>query len=143
MAAHELHNYAGHALNTILVQAGPHRVLRERDSERSAQAVGTIEELARETVEEIDRIVGLLREDREMDRSPLPGIDQIPALVERQRAGGLDVHLTIDGRARPAATHAGLASRRTGSRRSPSPTRAATAPARRRSRSSSARTRSS
>jgi signal transduction histidine kinase len=27
----------------------------------------------------------------------LPGIDQIPALVERQRAGGLDVHLTIDG----------------------------------------------
>jgi signal transduction histidine kinase len=32
-----------------------------------------------------------------MDPSPLPGIDQIPALVERQRAGGLDVHLTIDG----------------------------------------------
>jgi signal transduction histidine kinase len=95
--ARELHDSAGHALNTILVQAGAARVLRERDSERSAQAVATIEDLARETIEEIDRIVGLLREDREMDRSPLPGIDQIPALVERQRAGGLDVHLTIDG----------------------------------------------
>jgi signal transduction histidine kinase len=95
--ARELHDSAGHALNTILVQAGAARVLRERDSERSAQAVATIEDLARETIEEIDRIVGLLREDQEMDRSPLPGIDQIPALVERQRAGGLDVHLTIDG----------------------------------------------
>jgi signal transduction histidine kinase len=95
--ARELHDSAGHALNTILVHAGAARVLRERDAERSAQAVATIEDLARETIEEIDRIVGLLREDREMDRSPLPGIDQIPALVERQRAGGLDVHLTIDG----------------------------------------------
>jgi signal transduction histidine kinase len=95
--ARELHDSAGHALNTILVQAGAARVLRERDSERSAQAVATIEDLARETIEEIDRIVGLLREDSEMDRSPLPGIDQIPALVERQRAGGLDVRLTIEG----------------------------------------------
>jgi signal transduction histidine kinase len=95
--ARELHDSAGHALNTILVQAGAARVLRDRDSERSAQAVATIEDLARETIEEIDRIVGLLREDAEMDRSPLPGIDQVPALVERQRAGGLDVHLTIDG----------------------------------------------
>jgi signal transduction histidine kinase len=103
--ARELHDSAGHALNTILVQAGAARVLRERDSERSAQAVATIEDLARETIEEIDRIVGLLREDREMDRSPLPGIDQIPALVERQRAGGLDVHLTIDGEpSRPPPT---------------------------------------
>ena len=95
--ARELHDSAGHALNTILVQAGAARVLRDRDAERSAQAVATIEDLARETIEEIDRIVGLLREDSEMDLSPLPGIDQIPALVERQRAGGLDVHLTIDG----------------------------------------------
>jgi signal transduction histidine kinase len=95
--ARELHDSAGHALNTILVQAGAARVLRERDSEHSARAVATIEDLARETIEEIDRIVGLLRDDRELDRSPLPGIDQIPALVERQRAGGLDVHLTIEG----------------------------------------------
>jgi len=95
--ARELHDSAGHALNAILVQAGAARVLRERDSERSAEAVSTIEELARETIEEIDRIVGLLREDREMDRSPLPGLDQIPDLVERHRAGGLDVDLTIDG----------------------------------------------
>jgi signal transduction histidine kinase len=94
--ARELHDSAGHALNTILVQAGAARVLRDRDPERSAGAVETIEGLARETIEEIDRIVGLLRDDREAGRSPVPGIEQIPALVERQRAGGLDVDLAIE-----------------------------------------------
>jgi len=95
--ARELHDSAGHALNAILVQAGAARVLRERDGERSAQAVATIEVVARETVEEIDRIVGLLREDREVDLEPLPGIAQIPALVKRHRAGGLAVQLEITG----------------------------------------------
>jgi signal transduction histidine kinase len=95
--ARELHDSAGHALNTILVQAGAARLLRERDSERSAQAVETIEELARETIEDIDRIVGTLRDGGETDRAPLRGVDQIPALVERQRASGLDVRLRIDG----------------------------------------------
>lgn len=95
--ARELHDSAGHALNTILVQAGAARVLREQDDDRAAKAVAAIEELARETIEEIDRIVGLLREDREMDRSPLPGIDQIAGLVERQRASGLDVQFTVGG----------------------------------------------
>jgi len=94
--ARELHDSAAHALNTILVQAGAARVLRNRDAERSAASVATIEVLARETIEDIDRIVGLLREDWATDTSSPPGIDQIPALVERQRAGGLDVTLTID-----------------------------------------------
>jgi signal transduction histidine kinase len=95
--ARELHDSAGHALNTILVQAGAARLLRESDRERSAQAVKTIEELARETIEDIDRIVGSLREESEADRTPLPGVNQIPALVERQRASGLDVRLRIEG----------------------------------------------
>jgi signal transduction histidine kinase len=104
--ARELHDSAGHALNTILVQAGAARLLRESDSERSARAVETIEELARETIEDIDRIVGSLREEAEADRAPLPGVEQIPALVERQRASGLDVKLRFEGepgRTLPAA----------------------------------------
>lgn len=94
--ARELHDSAGHAVNTILVHAGAARVLRDRDPERSAAAVATIETIARETVEEIDRIVGLLREDRDVDRLPLPGLEQVPALVERQREAGLDVALSME-----------------------------------------------
>jgi signal transduction histidine kinase len=94
--ARELHDSAGHAINTILVQAGAARVLRERDPERSGAAIEAIEELARETAEDIDRIVGSLREEGPAELAPLPGIDRIPELVERQRAAGLDVALSSD-----------------------------------------------
>jgi signal transduction histidine kinase len=95
--ARELHDSAGHAINTILVQAGAARVLRERDPEGSRVAIETIEEVARETLGDIDRIVGLLREESEAARAPLPGVDQIPALAERVRAGGVAVELSDDG----------------------------------------------
>jgi signal transduction histidine kinase len=95
--ARELHDSAGHAINTILVQAGAARVLRERDPDGSRAAIETIEEVARETLADIDRIVGMLREESEAARAPLPGVDQIPALAERVRAGGVAVELTDDG----------------------------------------------
>jgi signal transduction histidine kinase len=104
--ARELHDSAGHAINTILVQAGAARVLRERDPERSRGAIEAIEKLARETIEDIDRIVGSLRDEGPAELAPLPGIDRIPALVEHQRAAGLDVTLSADedgARAAPAA----------------------------------------
>jgi signal transduction histidine kinase len=104
--ARELHDSAGHAINTILVQAGAARVLRERDPERSRAAIQTIEEVARETVEDIDRIVGHLRDEEPAELAPLPGLDGIPALVERQRTAGLEVELRVEehgNRAPPSA----------------------------------------
>jgi signal transduction histidine kinase len=95
--ARELHDSAGHAINTILVHAGAARVLRERDPDGSRRAIQTIEEVARETLADIDRIVGTLREEPEAERAPLPGVAQIPALVERVRATGVPVELSIDG----------------------------------------------
>jgi signal transduction histidine kinase len=95
--ARELHDSAGHAINTILVEAGAARVLRERDPQRSAEAVETIEELARETMDDIDRIVGVLRDDGPAELAPVPGVAGIPALVERQRAAGLEIVLRDRG----------------------------------------------
>lgn len=95
--ARELHDSAGHAINTILVQAGAARVLRERDPERSQAAIEAIERLARETIDDIDRIVGSLREEGPAKRAPLPGIERIPDLVAHQRAAGFEVELRDDG----------------------------------------------
>jgi signal transduction histidine kinase len=97
--ARELHDSAGHAINTILVQAGAARVLAEKDPERSAEALRTVEEVARETVTDIDRIVGALRDEddpADPDRAPIPTLDRIPALAERQRASGHEVTLEIE-----------------------------------------------
>lgn len=60
--ARDLHDSAGHAINVILVQAGAARLLSERDPERARQALETIEEVARETLGEIDQLVHALRE---------------------------------------------------------------------------------
>lgn len=101
--ARELHDSAGHALNTILVQAGAARLLREREPERSGAAIETVEQLARETIGEIDRLVNALREDEPAEAAPLPGVDAIAGLVERHRSNGQPVSARLDGRRRPLA----------------------------------------
>ena len=95
LIARDLHDSAGHAIIVILVHAGAARLNARRDLDAALTAIETIEEVARETVTEIDRIVGALREgDGEID---LPiGLDALDTLVERHLAAGLDV--TLDRR---------------------------------------------
>jgi signal transduction histidine kinase len=95
--ARELHDTAGHAINTIRIQAGAARMLRERDPKGSADAIVAIEEVAAETLEDIDRIVGALRDDAAAPLTPMPGVDDIGALVDRHRAAGLDFDLRVTG----------------------------------------------
>lgn len=104
--ARDLHDSAGHAINVILVQAGAARLHAEHDPARARAALTTIEDVARETVAEIDRLVGSLRENGTAEagedavEAPL-GLAAVTALVERHRAGGLDVELGVEGEQRP------------------------------------------
>jgi len=99
--ARELHDSAGHAINVILVQAGAARVLQERDPSRSRDALATVETVARETLGEIDRLVGALRDDDSHGTAPLPGISAIDTLVRRHRETGLAVSAETHGIHRP------------------------------------------
>jgi signal transduction histidine kinase len=103
--ARDLHDSAGHAINVILVQAGAARLLSDRDPERAQAALSTIEDVARETVGEIDRLVRGLREDgaAENGTDPPTGLASFELLVERHRAAGLDVRVTTRGEPRPLA----------------------------------------
>jgi signal transduction histidine kinase len=96
--ARDLHDSAGHAINVILVHAGLGR-LRTEDSPAEARAAfETIEEVARETVGEIDQLVRVLREDSANGAvEPPPGLAALDALVERHRAAGLAVTATVAG----------------------------------------------
>jgi signal transduction histidine kinase len=101
--ARDLHDSAGHAINVILVHAGMGRLQTERDPERAREAFATIEEVARETVGEIDQMVRVLREDASPDgevERPA-GLASLDGLVERHRAAGLDVTSSIHGFERP------------------------------------------
>jgi signal transduction histidine kinase len=83
--ARELHDSAGHAINSILIQAGAARLVQDSQPERSREAIATIEAIARETVQDIDAILGGLRNGAPAELEPLPGIERIAALVERHR----------------------------------------------------------
>jgi signal transduction histidine kinase len=100
--ARDLHDSAGHSLNVILVHAGAARLLRDKDPERSARALETIEEVARETLGEIDQLVHALREQ---DGGPLepPGLAALDSLLRRHREAGLEVGLAVSGEPRPLA----------------------------------------
>ncbi|MGH2949136.1 MAG: sensor histidine kinase [Solirubrobacteraceae bacterium] len=101
--ARDLHDSAGHAINVILVHAGLGRLRTERDPAGAREAFETIEDVARETVGEIDQLVRVLREDRDGRDGvePPPGVAALDGLVERHRAAGLDVTTTVRGERRP------------------------------------------
>ena len=99
--ARELHDSAGHAINAILLQLQAARVLRDREPERAEAALDTAERVARETIGEIDRLVGAAREEGPAHVSPLPGVDAIEALVEEHRVAGLGVSVEVRGHRRP------------------------------------------
>ncbi len=71
--------------------------------EAAAQALGLIETTARETLIELNRLLGVLRANNgaTADRRPQPGISQLPGLVEELRAAGLEVDARVEGEARP------------------------------------------
>ncbi len=101
--ARDLHDSAGHAINVILVQAGAARLLAEKDPVRARGALETIEEVARETLGEIDQLVGALRDDDRPSGGVEPplGLAAVETLVERHRSAGLAVDVHTRGSRRP------------------------------------------
>jgi signal transduction histidine kinase len=99
--ARDLHDSAGHAIGVILVHAGDGRLRAERDPAGARAAFETIEEVARETIGEIDQLVRALRETDDPGVEPPPGVAALDALVARHRAAGLEVTATIRGARRP------------------------------------------
>jgi signal transduction histidine kinase len=101
--ARELHDVVAHDVSVIAIQAGAARAVQASKPEAAAQALGLIETTARETLIELNRLLGVLRggNGASPDRSPQPGIGQLAGLVEQLRAAGLEVDARVEGEARP------------------------------------------
>jgi len=95
--ARELHDSAGHAINIILVQAGAARLLHRRDPGRSQHAIATIEQVARATIGEIDRLVRALREDTPGLPEPADPAAAIEELLDQHRTAGLALATSLHG----------------------------------------------
>jgi signal transduction histidine kinase len=103
--ARDLHDSAAHAINVILVHAGAARLLQQRDPEAARVAISTVEEVARETIGEIDQLIRGLREDvvDEQPIEPPTGLAALETLAERHRTAGLPVAIRVEGRPRALA----------------------------------------
>ena len=110
--ARELHDILGHTLTVSLLHVQSARLAVEHDPADAAGALAEAERLGRECLAEVRSTVGMLRwhaGSEEASTGPLPGIDGLPALVERFRAAGADVTFTVEGDAAGLPATAGLA----------------------------------
>ena len=92
--ARELHDIVAHHLSVVVLQAAGARA----SGKPAAPALAKIEHSGREALNEMRRLLGVLREPTEgAGIAPQPGVAELAALAEGVRAAGLPVRLAVDG----------------------------------------------
>ncbi|MFF6873004.1 histidine kinase [Streptomyces sp. NPDC012450] len=108
--ARELHDVVAHHMAVISVQSGLARFVFDSDPVTARTALDTISDTGTEALDELRRMLSLLREGtdpRAPDR-PMPGLARLDELVARVGAGGTPVALTVEGVPRPIGSGADL-----------------------------------
>ena len=97
--ARELHDVVAHNVSVIAIQAGAARV----SGNSSGDALQSIETTARDTLAELNRLLGVLRKQSDVPLAPQPGLDQVEMLLQPARDAGLEATLKVTGARRPLA----------------------------------------
>jgi signal transduction histidine kinase len=106
--ARDLHDVIGHNISLINVQASMGLDLIDSQPEQARAALSAIKSASKEALEELRTMLTTLRQDdHAAARSPAPGLDRLPELIELTRAAGLAVEAEVAGKAPhlPAAVH--------------------------------------
>ena len=96
--ARELHDSLTHSISVIQIQAGVAVHLARKRGEEVPPALLAIQEAGADAVRELRATLGVLRSAEGGDDS---GLCQLDSLVERARAAGLPVTVTVTGTERP------------------------------------------
>jgi signal transduction histidine kinase len=93
--AGELHDVVAHAVSVMVVQAGAERLRLGAEGGRTEEVLAAIEDSGRQALVELRTMLGVLRDEGRHGDSlvPLPGLTELPELVERLRGTGLRVCL--------------------------------------------------
>lgn len=111
--ARELHDVVAHSVSVMTVQAGAARMLLSSEPDRALEPLLAVEEAGRQALDELRRLLGILRPD-ESSRGlvPQPGLENLADLIDSVQATGLEVELIIDGEARSLTPGLSLAAYR-------------------------------
>ncbi|MEY9932718.1 signal transduction histidine kinase [Catenulispora sp. GP43] len=104
--ARELHDVVAHHMSVISVQTGLAGYVLRSDPATAGQSLGTIGDATHEAMREMRRMLAVLRpvpEDGVAEAAyrpsvePSPGLAQVPRLLERVRAAGVQAELAVTG----------------------------------------------
>jgi signal transduction histidine kinase len=104
--ARDLHDVVAHNIAVINVQANTALHLMDRQPERAAAALATINDVSKQALVELRSVLGVLRDVDSGDvadapRAPTPGLARLGDLVDNAAAAGLAVRVEDDGQAAP------------------------------------------
>ncbi|MFG1951808.1 sensor histidine kinase [Micromonospora sp. NPDC048830] len=122
--ARELHDVVAHSMAVMIVQADGARYLFDRDPETAREAVRVVADTGRQALEEMRRLVGVLRAPSPAEPAGVPAavpapdgggtpglsaepahrrpaLVELPDLLDRFRAAGLRIDWTVSGEAPP------------------------------------------
>ncbi|MFE5914997.1 sensor histidine kinase [Streptomyces wedmorensis] len=94
--AHELHDSIGHTLTTTTIQAAVAGEVLCIDPVAARAALRSIEESSRAALEDLDYVLGVLREP-EAETAPTRTLADLPELLDRLRHTGAVVELELSG----------------------------------------------
>ena len=130
--ARELHDVVAHSMSVIAVQAGYGQYVIDASPGEAKDALGAIQATSRDALEEMRRMLGVLRQQdvtpgrpagispvlgqaqasdgpptagtqpRQAPLAPAPGLAGLDKLIDRTRGAGVQVTLEVCGHARPA-----------------------------------------
>ncbi|HYX60047.1 MAG TPA: sensor histidine kinase, partial [Streptosporangiaceae bacterium] len=107
--ARELHDIVSHSLSVVITLADAASVVGRSDPAGGVEAMTEASEVARCALTDMRAMLGVLRtEESSAGLAPQPGIDDLGALVERIRATGLPVDLSVEGTPFPLGAAAEL-----------------------------------
>ena len=110
--ARGLHDVIGPEFTVTALQADAAAAALVKAPERATAPVQAVRRSAAEALAEMRRVVGMLRDAEDEDLRPQPGLPDVPELVERSRAAGATVELTLQPPDRPTHASVGLAAYR-------------------------------
>jgi signal transduction histidine kinase len=99
LIARELHDVVAHTLSVIAVQSGVGRHVIDSQPEEAKKALAAIETTSRSALEELRRMLGVLRRDDQpaAPLEPAHDLSALEVLIEPVRAAGFNVDLDLRG----------------------------------------------
>lgn len=106
--ARDVHDVVAHSLTVVMLHLTGARRALAADPAQADQALARAELVGRESLDSIRQVMGLLRDPGDGADVPVPGLAELPALIDGYAAGGLDLESDLSSMPMDADTAVGF-----------------------------------